>query len=82
MSAYDSDDVDDPGLLRTLKMAVECSICLQTFRNPKTLPCGHTYCAACVDCQITSKGKLKCALCSVVSRMPKNGLAVSYVIKG
>ena len=26
-----------------------CSICLQLFKNPKILPCFHTFCEACLE---------------------------------
>ncbi|XP_052086146.1 E3 ubiquitin-protein ligase Midline-1-like [Mytilus californianus] len=46
-----------------------CSICLETFRNPKYLPCLHTFCELCVNTYIISTVKedkpdgFKCPLC-------------------
>jgi hypothetical protein len=95
MSAHHSDDDDlDTGLMHILKRATECPICLAPFRSPKTLPCGHTYCSVCLECQhilpsnpTKRKGaakpkNVKCALCSVISPIPPKGFVVSFVVKG
>ncbi|KAK3579793.1 hypothetical protein CHS0354_022102 [Potamilus streckersoni] len=33
---------------------LQCPICLETLRRPKVLPCGHTYCASCLQSHINS----------------------------
>ncbi|KAL3887898.1 hypothetical protein ACJMK2_000286 [Sinanodonta woodiana] len=38
-----------------LSHLLECTICLDKFKRPKVLPCGHTYCAACLQSHINSK---------------------------
>ncbi|CAG2239861.1 TRIM56 [Mytilus edulis] len=46
-----------------------CSICLETFRNPKYLPCLHTFCELCINTYILSIVKeeksvgFKCPVC-------------------
>lgn len=37
-----------PSLL-SLEEELTCSICLCTFENPVTLPCGHNFCQGCLD---------------------------------
>jgi tripartite motif-containing protein 56 len=82
MSAFD----EETEVLRLLKKTVECPICLASLRNPKTLPCGHTYCDLCImNMKVlppTRIKKVKCALCNTISPVPKTGYVVSYVIKG
>lgn len=31
-----------------LEDALKCYVCEEYFRQPRILPCGHTYCAACI----------------------------------
>ncbi|XP_041955067.1 E3 ubiquitin/ISG15 ligase TRIM25-like isoform X2 [Alosa sapidissima] len=40
---------DDMPSLLSLEAELTCSICLNTFENPVTLPCGHNFCQGCLD---------------------------------
>ncbi|CAG2191585.1 unnamed protein product [Mytilus edulis] len=46
-----------------------CTICLETFKEPKYLPCLHTFCDACINTYINSTNKeekpigFKCPVC-------------------
>ncbi|KAG2011952.1 hypothetical protein CC2G_012010 [Coprinopsis cinerea AmutBmut pab1-1] len=33
----------------TSKMSGQCSICLNDYRDPISIPCGHVYCFACLN---------------------------------
>ncbi|KAL3887911.1 hypothetical protein ACJMK2_000296 [Sinanodonta woodiana] len=49
---------------------LQCPICLNTFKKPKLLPCGHTYCTSCIQSHINSKltpreTELRCFPCPV-----------------
>jgi len=40
---------------------LECSICLEIFKLPIVLLCGHTFCKKCIEFQ--KKNSSKCPLC-------------------
>ncbi|KAK3586787.1 hypothetical protein CHS0354_016962 [Potamilus streckersoni] len=56
-----------------LSQILECPICLETLKRPKVLPCGHTYCAACLQSHISNKvthggtpqARFPCPVCRV-----------------
>lgn len=45
-----------------------CAICLERFRIPVTIPCGHTFCQACITTHWDTKSKAdigpQCPICS------------------
>ncbi|KAF8795175.1 RING finger protein nhl-1 like protein [Argiope bruennichi] len=54
---------------------LKCSVCSDRFRNPKLLPCNHTFCAEpCLSrCIEKGKGSVKCPECSSEHRLPIKG---------
>ena len=58
---------------------LKCSICLNTFINPKVLPCMHTFCLKCIGSHHTEtkgeKSKLVCPLCRGECDIPEGGLS-------
>jgi RING-type zinc-finger len=62
---------------------LNCMICFESFRNPKMLPCGHTFCAEClVGYQKTYEqqrravpGKLPCPTCRELTTLPPGGVS-------
>ena len=45
---FGHDEVFDPPTSRDY----ECPICIMVLRNPVQTPCGHRFCAACINSQI------------------------------
>ncbi|XP_071956068.1 uncharacterized protein [Antedon mediterranea] len=45
------------------KHDLECAICLERLREPKTLECLHSYCLHCLQSFIKTSGKIKCPKC-------------------
>uniref|UniRef100_H3A9T5 Tripartite motif containing 25 n=1 Tax=Latimeria chalumnae TaxID=7897 RepID=H3A9T5_LATCH len=39
----------EPSTLKALEEELTCSICLSTFENPVTTPCGHNFCLDCLE---------------------------------
>ncbi|XP_071941579.1 tripartite motif-containing protein 2-like [Antedon mediterranea] len=42
---------------------LQCSICLQRFKDPKALNCLHTYCLNCLQDFMRRHGKIRCPKC-------------------
>ncbi len=54
-----------------------CSLCLETFTNPRALPCLHTFCLQCLKQFVSTSGNsrtLKCPLCNELHPIPADGV--------
>lgn len=59
-----------------------CSVCLDTLKEPATLPCGHSYCLACIQSHWDKKdsnGQYSCPQCRQVFK-PRPSLAKSTML--
>lgn len=56
-----------------MDVLLKCSICSNRFRNPKLLPCNHTFCAEPCLSKYIDKGQVKCPECSSEHRVPLKG---------
>ncbi|KAM9317651.1 finTRIM family, member 86 [Pholidichthys leucotaenia] len=59
-----------------------CPVCLETLKDPATLPCGHSYCLACIQSHWDrggSKGEYNCPQCRQVFS-PRPSLARSTLL--
>ena len=56
-----------------------CSVCLEVFREPKVLPCCHTFCLTCLEKTARGssleKGEITCPQCRKTHEIPTGGLA-------
>ncbi|XP_070761673.1 finTRIM family, member 86 [Enoplosus armatus] len=62
--------------------AFVCSVCLDILKDPATLPCGHSYCLACIKShwdKRDSKGQYSCPQCRQIFN-PRPSLAKSTVL--
>src|SRR6218665_2167676 len=55
-----------------------CTICGQTYIDPKILPCIHTFCVKCIETIATKANKkpgdhVECPLCGKVFSIPNGG---------
>eukprot|EP00063_Salmo_salar_P026752 XP_014001587.1 PREDICTED: zinc finger protein RFP-like [Salmo salar] len=41
----------------------QCSICLDVFTDPVSIPCGHNFCMACIGVYWNAEGLCKCPMC-------------------
>ncbi|XP_066271397.1 tripartite motif-containing protein 2-like [Branchiostoma lanceolatum] len=53
-----------------------CQVCLEDFKQPKMLPCLHTFCQSCLEKLLTTEpvGKLDCPTCRQDVSLPRNGV--------
>ncbi len=64
-------------LIEKLDEQLNCSICLDTYTDPKVLQCFHTYCTKCLIPLVRGrKGQLTltCPACRQVTPIPPNGV--------
>ena len=74
-------------LFTNLKKEAECPVCLETLKQPKTLPCLHSFCLPCLDRQVDFarrrlESTIKCPVCLTPFEIPEGntfaGLPTSF----
>ena len=61
-------------LAKNLKKQLTCSICLDTYTEPKTISCLHTFCHECLETHARAsqrQGKFRCPECQVEIDLPQ-----------
>lgn len=65
----------DEQALKKLEKQLRCSICLDTYTDPKQLQCKHVYCQKCLIKQvIRDQLTITCPICRQVTPIPANGV--------
>ena len=62
---------------KEVKKATEnlsCPVCFQVYRNPKYLPCYHSYCEECLEKLRTAECKITCPECRKEATVPEGGV--------
>ena len=79
--------MDVQQLFKNLKKEEECPLCLETVKNPKTLPCLHSFCLVCLDklagfARRQLQTTIKCPVCQTSFQIPEgdtfNNLPTSF----
>ena len=74
-------------LFRNLRKEAECPLCKETVKNPKTLPCLHSFCLECLDklagfARRQLQTTIKCPVCQTSFQIPEedtfNNLPTSF----
>ena len=63
-------------LLDNLYEEVSCSVCMNTFNDPKQLPCLHSFCLRCLKNILRTSGYrdiIKCPDCRRECEVPESG---------
>ena len=63
-------------LLKNLKKEAECPLCIETVKNPRTLPCLHSFCLECLDklagfARRQLQTTIKCPVCQTSFQIPE-----------
>lgn len=61
--------------MEQFEQLLTCCVCLDRYRNPKLLPCQHSFCTECMD-GLTDyvRRQVKCPECRAEHRIPYNGV--------
>ncbi|KAI8508994.1 hypothetical protein Bbelb_128420 [Branchiostoma belcheri] len=51
-----------------------CQVCMLHFRDPKILPCLHTFCKECLEGWATKQPPLECPICRLPVSLPDQGV--------
>ena len=77
MASKDEEKDNNRNEWKQIKDEITCAICSELFKEPKTLPCLHTFCKECIQASLVTaermKGQKTCPLCR--SPVPKDGIA-------
>ena len=68
-------NMDVQKLFKSLKKEAECPLCLETVKNPRTLPCLHSFCLECLDkladfARRQLQTTIKCPVCQTSFPIP------------
>ena len=55
-----------------------CVVCLDRFKEPKILPCGHTFCKSCLEGFPLKRQKLTCPQCRTEHAVPEGGFLIDF----
>nr|XP_054753830.1 uncharacterized protein LOC129259579 [Lytechinus pictus] len=59
-----------------LNRELECAVCINTLKNPKSLSCGHSFCEECLkQCDQVRPGSIKCPMCRETITLPVDGVS-------
>ena len=79
--------MDVQQLFKSLRKEAECPLCLETVKDPKTLPCLHSFCLVCLDKNANYARRqlqtaIKCPVCQASFQIPEEdtfgGLPASF----
>lgn len=56
-----------------------CSVCFDDYKDPRTIPCGHSFCLHCIETISDGRMVFECPICRAATAVPQGG-ASQYVI--
>jgi len=58
---------------------ISCPICLEKYKHPRNLKCGHPFCTTCLH-MININSEITCPLCRLTTKFDKNNLLIDLPI--
>jgi hypothetical protein len=74
----------EDGLKEQVQEVIKCPICLETFHDPRMLPCSHTFCLQCIkNIASHNNGQFLCPLRDGAKVANKNidSLPINLVVR-
>ncbi|CAG5929485.1 unnamed protein product [Menidia menidia] len=72
---------NSPGDSGSLQRHLSCSVCIETFKDPVTTACGHTFCRKCLDLHIEHASS-SCPLCKThLNKAPSVNIVLRDIIQ-
>ena len=60
---------------RLSRNVLECGICLESFKQPRCLPCLHAFCHDCLETFCEGKNQILCPVCQKPTTVPEEGVS-------
>lgn len=82
-----SSEAANNSLLNRIADITECSICAEVFKEPRCLPCAHTFCLGCLEVygkDVKPSSKALCPMCRMKFTVPTGGwknLPRNYIVE-
>ncbi len=58
---------------------ISCPICLEKYKHPRNLKCGHPFCTSCLH-MININNEITCPVCREITTFDKNNLLIDLPI--
>ena len=58
---------------------ISCAICLDKFKHPRNLDCGHTFCTTCLH-MIKINNEIVCPMCRKITRFDSNKMLIDLPV--
>ena len=59
--------------MNTVQAALDCAVCMERYRDPRVLSCGHSFCLQCLERITVNPGGLPCPNCRSLTPLTTEG---------